>query len=254
MKYLMQFVCFAALCSCATPYVPPPANLKPPPLWSGEARRFALPDSPGFQSGICRQGEAFLEERTDVTRTGIILDEIKYKDPFGKEVVIPSNTPVHVKQLSVMQTWTGGYGGSRQTNLNAQNDPIEWCFSIPAETACIFWEGENAARYISMYAISRRNLLGFSASGMRGPMPNIVESPGAYGGPIIFRMRLTQINNVGIEITRTIQDGDEVEHDMGARQSLPWAGKDFVDHDNFRMKAIHNNEGVVDAVEVTSIK
>lgn len=253
MKKLMPLLCVATLASCASPYVAPPPDLKPPALWSGEAKHITLSDSPGLIRGIRKQGEVFYEERTDVTRTGTILDEIKYKDPFGKEIIIPKGTLVHAKQLSVMQTYSGGYTPTTTTNLNAKNDPIEWCYSIPIESACIFWEGETAARYISMYAISRRNLIGFNASGMRGPMPNIEESSTVYGGPIIIKFRISQISGTGIEITRTIQDGDEPEHELGKKISFLWSGKDFVVYDDFSIKAVHNADGIVDAVEVTKI-
>lgn len=253
MKSRLFLLCVLTLGACATPYIPPSLESKPPPLWSGSATRAILPTSPGFVPGIKRQGDALIESHTDATRQGTIQVEIKYRDPFGKEITVPQGTPVHGQQFSLMQSTRYGYLPATETNLNANNDPIEWCFKTATESACIFWESESRARYISMGALSQRLVLGINASGMIGPMPVIVEGPANFGGPIINKMVLTRIDDTGVEITPRLKDGSEVERDFGNKITLAWQSQGELTYENYVFRAIRNQQGTINSAEVRLI-
>jgi hypothetical protein len=185
MKASPFIVATLALSACATPYVPPAADMKPPPLWAGTVEIVPVDGPPTGLVGVKKLGDAVFQQKLDVSRQGKITEEIRYKDPFGKDIIVPKGTPVHAQQMSVTRTTSYNYVPTSRVDLNADNNPIEWCFKIPTETACIFWEGETRARYVGMIELSQRRFLGFQPSGMVGPMPKIVEGPNAFGGPML---------------------------------------------------------------------
>jgi hypothetical protein len=247
--------CFSAalLVSCATNYIPPADDLKPPPLWAGTVELVPASEAIEFRSGVRRNGDWFQKVATKMSREGRIVDEIRYKSPFGKEIIIPANTPVHAMQMSVTQTISYNYVRQSSTNLNANNNPIEWCYSILADTACIFWEGETRARYVTMVPISQRRLIGFSPTGMIGPMPNIVEGNGDFGGPILATQKLADISDTGFSIVSTLKDGREEEKSLGQKRVISWAGSDRVTLELYTFKAVKNAQGKIDAVEISII-
>lgn len=239
------------MAACATDYVPPPKHLTPPPLWAGSAEPDSIRRELDFHPGIKRSGDWLQKTSATLYREGRIVDEIRYKSPFGKEIIIPANTPVHAQQLSVSRTTSYNYMPVRTDNLNALNNPIEWCYSIPADTACIFWEGETRARYIGMVALSQRNLIGFSAAGMIGPMPNIVEGDADFGGPLVAFQRIVDINDEGFSIMSTIKDGRQEEKEVKKKSVILWQGRNQVELDFMYIKPVKNAEGKIDSVEVS---
>jgi|GEM_PF-5103201 len=253
MKGQLVLLCILTIGACATPYVPPSKQSHPPQLWSGVATIARLPTSPVFVPGVKRQGDVLFEEHSDATRQGTIQVEIKYRDPFGKEITIPKDTPVHGEQFSLIRSYHNPSKPNGRENLNEQNDPIEWCYKIPTETACIFWESETRARYINMYALSQRLIIGVNASGMIGPMPVIAEGPANFGGPIVHKMVLTRIDDTGVEITPRLKDGSEVERDFGNKISLAWQSQGELTYENFVFRAIRNQQGTIDSAEVRLI-
>jgi hypothetical protein len=247
------FFVVSLLASCATPYSPPADDLKPPPLWAGTVELVPTGEATEFRSGVWRNGDWFSRVSTKVSRQGRIVDEIRYKNPFGKEIIVPANTPVHAMQMSVTQTTSYNYVRQSSVDLNANNNPIEWCYSIPADTACIFWEGEARARYITMMPISQRQLIGSSPTGMIGPMPNIVEGEADFGGPIVAIQKLADISDTGFTIATSYKDGREDERSLSRNRVVSWSGRNQVALEIFAFKAIKNAEGKIDAVEVSLI-
>jgi hypothetical protein len=249
-KLFAILVLGSTLAACATNYTPPADDVRPPPLWSGDVEIVPSATPVEFRLGVLRNGDWFRKVPTQISRQGRIVDEIRYKDPFGKEVVIPANTPVHAKQMSVTQTTSYNYVRQSSVNLNGNNNPLEWCYSIPAESACIFWEGETRARYISMGKLSQRQLVGFSPTGMIGPMPNIVEGDADFGGPIVLSQKLANITDVGFSIQATIKDGREEEKSIGQDRVVTWAGRNEVTLEALTFKAVRDGDGKINAVEI----
>lgn len=237
--------------ACATNYVPPADGLVAPPLWSGDVDMVAVDADTKLSLGLKKDGDWFMQVASKMSREGTIVDEIKYKDPFGKEVTIPANTPVHGMQMSMSVTTSYNYMRGPTTDLNATNNPIEWCYSIPVESACIFWESPTKARYISMAKLSQRNLFNLTTAGMVGPMPSIVEGEADFGGPIISRRVLSQINDTGFVILTTVKDGREPAATMRERDTMTWEGDAEIVWQGLKFKAVKGPDGKINAVDVS---
>ncbi len=254
MKKIFSIPSLLILSACATPYVPPALTSTPPAVWSGTASISKLADSPGYSFGIKKVGDNIYEEWSETTRNGFIADEIHYRNPFGKEIIVPAKTIVHAEQLSVTRVTT--YGGIRtgQTNLNQEIDPIEWCFKLEKQASCIFWEGETRARYIDMYPLSQRIFFGFNANGMIGPMPKIEEAKVDFGGPIRFYERIEKIDNNGIQINTYSKDGNEIERLSSKGNPASWVGDQKVHYKDYIFTPIKDDSGNITTVKVESSK
>lgn len=141
------------------------------------------------------------------TRTARILNEIRYTSPFGAEIIIEAGSPARAEQLTLMMS--SNYAPTPRY-ANGANDPIEWC-TIPTDgqPVCIFWEGEEKARYISTYASAALHVVTPSgASGMVGPMPQIEEQDVDFGVTLTRDLIVEKWNRRGVDLLiRVLEDG-----------------------------------------------
>lgn len=197
---------FVALGGCATTYVPPS---KPAPLaWQADSNFKDLKAEKVVINGIKSVGDVIYQDKIIPTKVAEITEDVVYTSPFGSKVTIPKGTLAIAEQYSLIQS--SRYSGGK--NLNADNDPIEWCFSNADKkgATCAFWEGDETARYISVHRISERIYLPIMSAGMVGPMLKFRELSEDPRGPIIFSAKIMALdeNEITIE-TFYLDNGDE---------------------------------------------
>ncbi len=256
-RALMLCVASLLLASCGGRYSPPPPDFKLPPVWSGNAHLDPAINQIDFEPGIKRSGDYLVKTRVKSFREGRIVDEIKYQNPYGKNINIPADTPVYAQQLTVTRTNLGGPGPSTSENLNALTNPIEWCYETPDDAKCIFYEREDRARYISIPGVSRTESMPLpifdTERGVRGPLPNIVEDDKDVGGAVFLVQKILDINDEGFLLVTLVKDGLLQEKEV-RRAMFRWAPDSYFQIDFMIIKAVKNAEGKVDAVEVTKAK
>ena len=244
------------LASCAGGYSPPPPEMKIPPLWAGEAELDPPRREIEYHTGLKRGGDLLVKTRDMKFREGRIVDEIKYKNANGKDVIIPANTPVYAKQLSVSITYTTN-ALSRTVNLNEVTNPIEWCYSTEQENFCIFFERDSQARYVKLNLVPfvnspRRNgsaIIGMD-EGRVAPLPNIIEGDEDFGGAVFEFEKIVDINDEGFSIISTLKDGLLKEIETGRTRYI-WRGYSKLAVNPWIFEAVKNAEGKIDSVEAT---
>jgi len=176
MKLHYAIAAMLVVAACATPYRPP--GERAPDQWYGAAGLCIDPtqaiSAPLEAIGL---NQVALRIPLIPARTGRLETTITYRGPFGGDKIIPAGTLLMTQQYSMMSRQTYNYMPvGRAVNLNASNDPVEWCTIQESEpgATCIFWEGPDRARYIPVAAMGVLMQPVMSA-GMPGPMPQIRE-------------------------------------------------------------------------------
>lgn len=225
MKKLVLAASAAGLTACASTYQVPVEEA--PPEWRDDGTKLTLTAVDGtaeaFGGDVMSKGDVLLQFEVENLRTGIIEDAVSWKSPYGVEQSLPAGTPVYARQFSLSMQRTYNYvptGPAR--NLNALNNPIEWCAPRENDAVCIFWEGPEKARYIASSGAVPQSVSLTSANGMEGPVPTIIEQEVEFDRPLEARYLITRINDKEMRLMGRLYEGDDWASFGGGTQRIPW--------------------------------
>ena len=255
--YLMMFAGF--LTACATTYSIPEEEA--PPEWRDEGDPMAISVIKGtttVNEGMLSKDDVLLEFAVENERVAIIENELKWRGEYGVQHTIPAGSPAYARQFSLIRSYTRSplIGG---TNLNLENNPIEWCVPRPEDVVCIFWEGPDRAHYIrnstgvTLYANPK------GTTGTPGPMPVISERDEVdFGREMQIRSVITRVNKREMRVSTRIYEGDDwtsftrrvnrVEWENGYEQPLRLFGVEY------RVSATPTPDGEISSVEIEIIE
>jgi hypothetical protein len=199
------------LTACATPYRPP--TEPPPAQWTGASGWEPVAGTQKIYEGTHKQGDVLFEFVLKPRRTGTVVETVQTKTAYGKDFIIPKGTPVFAENFTLVT-----HGGWTGKEIKQPIDPIEWCAVLPhgtdgkqtgSDTACLFWEGPNQARYMQDY---RNGGFGYNpayydTSGMPGPVPQINDTPVDLGVEVKQQLRIVKLDDRRIEMQSYLTDG-----------------------------------------------
>ncbi len=215
--------------ACATSYRPP--TEPPPPEWIGASGWEIVPGSQKTYEAPRGEGDVFIEYVLKPRRTGTVLDAVRTKSAYGKDLIIPKGTLVFAENFTLVTQ--GGWAGNEQNKQEI--DPIEWCAVLPrgidgkqsgSQGVCLFWESPMQARYMEDFTVG-----GFGydpdmygTSGTPGPVPQIDVSPVELGVEVRSQLRIVQLDDKRIEIQEFLTDGSS-EKQKGRDRPVWWRGQ-----------------------------
>src|SRR6185503_8297789 len=198
--------------ACATSYRPPIEP--PPPEWTGASGWDIVPGSQKTYEGPRGEGDVFIEYALKPRRTGTVVETVRTKSAYGKDIIIPKGTRVFAENFTFVTQ--AGWAGQQQNKQAI--DPIEWCAVLPrgidgkqsgSQGVCLFWESPTQVRYMEDYTVG-----GFGydpdiygTSGMPGPVPQIDVTPVELGVEVRSQLRIVQLDEKRIEIQQFLTDG-----------------------------------------------
>lgn len=218
MRTLVLLATLTVLGACATPYSPP--STPAPPEWMGAAGLAPIQGAVGrLNQAALTEGGVIASIDVDHVRTARIRDELRYKSPYGGDMVIAAGTPARAEQLTMFVSSTYQ---PVPVAVGENNNPIEWCArQVNGDTVCIFWEAPDRARYVPTFTDRAPRLVTpFKASGMIGPMPVIVESKVDLGPPLQQQLVVRDWDREGVDVTLQVLENGVVGH--GSRQRIEW--------------------------------
>jgi len=215
--------------ACATSYRPP--TEPPPPEWTGASGWEIVPGSQKIYEGPRREGDVFIEYLLKPRRTGTVVETVRTKSAYGKDIIIPKGTRVFAENFTLVTQ--AGWAGNQQNKQAI--DPIEWCGVLPqgidgkqggSQGVCLFWESPTQVRYMEDYAVG-----GFGydpdiygTSGMPGPVPPIDVTPVELGVEVRSQLRIVQLDDKRIEIQEFLTDGS-LEKRKSRERPVSWRGQ-----------------------------
>jgi TonB family protein len=227
MRKGVGIVLLISLQGCATSYLPP--AVPPPEEWAGSSGWEVPAETIKVHEGSRRAGDVLVEYEMKPRRTAVVLEAVKMKTAYGKDLILPEGTKLFAENFTLVRR-SGAMGN--QEAKQAIN-PTEWCTVLPhgtdgkqsgSDTVCMFWESPTQARYMQEY---RNGGFGYQprvgTSGMPGPVPKIRVEPVDLGVSIVARLRVVKLSSANFELEEILSDGTS-EHRIGLRP-IPW-GKD----------------------------
>ena len=192
----------AVLSACATTYAPPTEAA--PEAWRG-ASGMAVDGPVRTTDGATAKGGTIASWDVTARRAGRLAEPVTVEATYGGQITFPAGSQAVAHQFSLVQT--GGYSGTQ--NLNAANDPIEWCLrDAKDDLYCAFWEGPDRARYIGFGG----TLLAPTptlTTGPVGPVPFIEETEGeGPEGEVLVRVHDFGVNGVRLVSDVRAEDGE----------------------------------------------
>ncbi len=244
--------CAAAAAACATPYRPP--QTPPPVLWTGVSG--LEPAGPSTaDSGRMREGAIFFSTPVHFRRTGVLARTVRTKTAYGGDMVLPEGS----KAYATNYTLYVGSAYSAPENVQTEVDPVEWCViaeqgfdgrGAGSQTACIFWEGPERARYMQDYTTGGFAFAPYvdigSASGMTGPVPEILEQPVDFGVQITREARVLKVEKRGVRVGIVLSDRNK--HRVMEQNLVRWGSTLALGGKLFRFQPVADDP---DAVEVS---
>ena len=178
LKKMMVFALMASATACATTYRVP--QQEAPPEWREDGKPIGFAPVEGSARsfpGNLKEHGVIMEFDVENERTAIITNTLEWTGPFGGTNIIPAGSPAYARQFSLQQS--SNYGSYFGKNLNAYNNPVEWC--VPrfdkGDAVCIFWEGPDRARYIDTSGGTPQNASPMSPSGFQMAAAWLMPSP-----------------------------------------------------------------------------
>lgn len=211
------------LAGCVTPPTYGIPAERAPASWYGNAGVALLGPTIEAASGELGPGAQLLTYKAIPVRTGRLTEAVTLTPLRGDPITIPTGTAMIAEQYSLTIQTTYNYvpvGSAR--NINAVNDPIEWCVADSRQPAlCAFWQGDQAL-YIPMVRHSARMMAQpIGTAGTLGPVPVIEETPPDLSNAITHTFVLERFDNRAAFITHRIADGAEVVEN-GRPSRYPW--------------------------------
>ncbi|MFC4311918.1 hypothetical protein ACFPN2_22745 [Steroidobacter flavus] len=203
---------------CATNYLPPQAP--PPPLWDGESGFRVDAHSLRVNEGVKRPGDVIVEHDAQLKRTGLVLETVRLRNPYGVEMIIPEGAKAFATNFTLT---TGPRRVAQEIN------PIEWCAFLPRgindkkpgpQSVCIFWENEQRARYTESEVGEFAFQPGLPPTGMPGPVPKIEEAPVDFDLDFTRRLRIGAIGADTVTLELTVTDGTASSYP--SRETYNW--------------------------------
>lgn len=226
MRLFTLLAAITFLSSCATPYRVPIEEA--PPEWRDNGDPMGLAVIQGTTKtfdGEMRKGDILLEFGVENERVATVENDLEWKGPFGGAQKISAGSPAYARQFSLQRTTT--YASTPigpRTNMNAHNNPIEWCIPRETDAVCVFWEGPEKAKYISTSLGLAQNARPSSPSGMEGPMPVIAEKDRvAFAQDLRVRSSITRMNDSEVRIATRIYAGEDWNSFGGSVRRVKWS-------------------------------
>ena len=194
------------LTACSTSYTVPTQNA--PDVWQDKGA-YGLQYIEGtleHHEGLKQQGDALLEFGVEQLRTATIVQDIVWKDKLGRERSIAAGTPAYAAQFTFIKSINNGRKGYSQ-NMNARNNPIEWCVPFRNKATCIFWEGPDQARYIDAMGGVPMRAVPIGGDGVRGPMPELREGDVNFERSLKVEVVIQSLRKSRIDIQTNYTDG-----------------------------------------------
>lgn len=201
---------------CASTYEVP--RLRAPLEWTGRAGIQPVAETLEVFEGEHARDSVLLRWGVEHVRTGRLAQDAVYGHPDREQFTLPAGTPVYAMQFSMQQVTTYGGAETARRDLNAGNNPIEWC-AVPASgpTVCAFWESPEQALYID--APRGMPLIASIRSpvGRPGVVPVVTEEPVDFATPLMMEVRVGRVRERDVQLATQITDGT-------ASQSVPGGG------------------------------
>ena len=258
LKKMMVFALMASATACATTYRVP--QQEAPPEWREDGKPIGFAPVEGSARsfpGNLKEHGVIMEFDVENERTAIITNTLEWTGPFGGTNIIPAGSPAYARQFSLQQS--SNYGSYFGKNLNAYNNPVEWC--VPrfdkGDAVCIFWEGPDRARYIDTSGGTPQNASPMSPSGMVGPMPQIQEQAVDFGHPMKVQLVVDTFRSNRITVAARISEGNDWAT-LGRGSKIVFEEDDTVIlkrfEGEFKLTAHHASNGAITDVDVEVIK
>jgi hypothetical protein len=199
--------------ACTATYTVPQEQA--PLAWSGSAGFEAVADTMQVFEGDHRSGDVLLRWQVEHVRTGRLAQDAVYGTPGREQFVLPANTRVYAMQFSVEEVHRYARTEIGRYNLNADNNPIEWC-AVPTNgpVICVFWEGPEQARYIEAARTLPLVASLRTAAGWPGAVPVVREEAVDFTTPLLIEIRVGRVREHDVQLEAVITDGE-------GRQSFP---------------------------------
>ncbi len=202
----LTLIAVLGACSTNSSYRVP--DQPPPPTWDGQAGIAPVIDTTISHSGEMQEGDELMSFAVERVRTGVLTSDLTYEIAPDKFETIPAGTKLYGAQytLSMQTTYNGARIGSA-TNLNARNNPIEWC-TAPDEGAgqCIFWQGDDVVIITASGQPLIERLI--RTSGPTGPVPEIDETDVDFGVTVRTEVIVQNLNKRRVTIATRMKRSD----------------------------------------------
>lgn len=210
LKKMMIVALMASVSACASTYRVP--REEAPPEWREDGKPIGFMPIEGSAKsfpGNHKEHGVIMEFAVENERTAIITNTLEWTGPFGGSNIIPAGSPAYARQFSLRMS--SNYGSYFGKDMNAYNNPIEWC--VPrfdkGDAVCIFWEGSDRARYIDTSGGTPLNASPTSPSGMVGPMPQVQEQAVDFGHQMKIQVIVDTFRSNRITVATRISEGDD---------------------------------------------
>jgi hypothetical protein len=204
------FIVAAALCvgACATTYTVP--SVRAPVEWTGAAGVEPVADTLEVYEGDHLNGDTLLRWQVEHVRTGRLVQDAIYGDSDREQFTLSAGTPVYAMQYAMQRVTTYGGVQTGSHNLNAGNNPIEWC-ALPTtgEPVCMFWEAPDRALYIEANGGMPLVANIRSPEGLPGTVPVVVEEAVDFGNPLFMEVRIVRVGRRNVQLATRVTDGTE---------------------------------------------